>query len=576
MSKLFKALLGTDLKADVCFCSNFETVIFTTPTVETVDGGTTTRYQNATLTQTLTSVVTLGLTETIVETIEADWTADTVVDQTVTVIQSEAVETEQHKTTTLDYVTPASTSVVQNETSEISTTEVRETTTTITPTVVVTLATTTIPPVEFSESEAAVGTSDADDGALTTVESVRTIAGGNTTTVHVTSDKFVTETLISTVEESDQVCDVASTAFVTITATVVASPSPEEPATSFVTEIDGTTVTYRTTIFDTRVETIIHTVVEDLSSAPSATTTSDVLAEPGEPLSTTSLPLSEVETATESVFFTTTLQVTETLDVVETSEVARTDRVFTTVTIPGRTHATTNVVTVTLQPEPAETLEMNTETEVQTIVETEVLTSILTNVETQVSEITSGGALTTVIIPGRTSTVEARTTITVQPAPDAVETMEDVTTVFEEVHTTEMVVPITEYQTLTRTDLVTQTIVRTIDGSQVQQETTRVEEATEVVTITQTIGLNTTLVVTADVETTATLTTTAPSFDPAKNSTITTTLVSTGHVVEGTPMQHTTTSAVLVSGVEKRAESLSKGGPFMSLLLAIAGLLILF
>ncbi|KAL2752715.1 hypothetical protein ACRALDRAFT_2061182 [Sodiomyces alcalophilus JCM 7366] len=136
------------------------------------------------------------------------------------------------------------------------------------------------------------------------------------------------------------------------------------------------------------------------------------------------------------------------------------------------------------------------------------------------------------------------------------------------------VVAITEYHTITHTEMVTRTILATVSGSIVEQETAEVALSKELVTVTRTLQRNTTVTLTG---TSGHKVTPVPVFLTA-NGTAITTLLSTG--TPGTMMPFangTTTAPVLVSGGEKGAEPFRVGGGayFCSaIVLAAAALLI--
>ncbi|KAF3345826.1 Granaticin polyketide synthase putative ketoacyl reductase 2 [Verticillium dahliae VDG2] len=540
-----------------------DTVVADDTVVETINGGTITRYRNATHTFTQYQTVTSGVTEAIVETILATETAEiveTVIGSTLTVIEHSmatltvTVDAEESSvvapevtstvmaseessslipppvTSTVTVSGGVSSAISSDVTTEVasssvssslstSSTSTTETTITVTPTVSLTTTVTVEAPTDVA-----------------TIMATTTVVGG-TTTIRVTRDHTVFTTLIPVQTEVPETCAAGQTVLITVTK--VASPVPVEttttvyPTTSVVTHTRHGIVTV--TFLTTEVQTVVQTLSTEFEM-----TTSDVLAQPGTPIkaSTTSSFSSEAPvTETQVLTLTETDIATHTVSIIESAVLTTKVSMFTTITVRiGTTTLHGGVVTVTVEPpSSAPSSPVAEDADVQTVTKTEYATEHLT------APTASDAAHETKTIYA-TATQELSVTVTNPIVVSA---------------------PITLYSTITHTALVTHTLQTTIDGTLIEHAATALETSTEVLTLTRTIGLNSTVLVTAG------LSTHAP---PPANET------RSLHVSGFLPGPGANATASLawpveVSGGEKRADARAS---VFSLVLAFAALLCLF
>ncbi|KAM0591679.1 hypothetical protein ACHAPN_007160 [Verticillium nonalfalfae] len=531
------------------------TVVADGTVVETINGGTITRYRNATHTFTQYQTVTSGVTEAVIETILATETAEiveTVIGSTLTVVEHSmatltvTVDAEESSvvapevTSTVmaseesSFLIPpsvtstaivsggASSAISSDMTTEVASSSVSsnfststtETTVTVTPTVSLTTTVTVEAPTDVA-----------------TIMATTTVVGG-TTTVRVTRDHTVFTTLIPVQTEVPQTCAADQTVFITVTE--VASPMPVEttttvyPTTSVVTHTRHGIVTV--TFLTTEVQTVVQTLSTEFEM-----TTSDVLAQPGTPIkASTTSPLSSEAPVTETQVLTLTETdiATHTVSVIESAVLTTKVSMFTTITIRiGTTTLHGGVVTVTVEaPSPAPSSPVAEDADVQTVTKTEYATEHLT--------------APTPSVPGSDAAHETKTIYETETHALSVTATDPIV----------VSAPMTLYSTVTHTALVTRTMQTTVDGTLVEQAATALETSTEVLTLTRTIGLNTTALVTATGETRSLH---VSGFLPGPGANATASMA----------------WPVEVSGGEKRADARAS---VFSLVLAFAALLCLF
>ncbi|KAG7121689.1 hypothetical protein HYQ45_014381 [Verticillium longisporum] len=504
-----------------------DTVVADDTVVETINGGTITRYRNATHTFTQYQTVTSGVTEAIVKTILATETAEiveTVIGSTLTVVEhSMATLTVTVDAEESSVVAPEVASSSVSSSSRSSSISTTETTVTVTPTVSLTTTVTVEAPMDIA-----------------TIMATTTVVGG-TTTIRVTRDHTVFTTLIPVQTEVPQTCAADQTVFITVTE--VASPMPVEttttvyPTTSVVTHTRHGIVTV--TFLTTEVQTVVQTLSTEFEM-----TTSDVLAQPGTPIeaSTTSSFSSEARvTETQVLTLTETDIATHTVSVIESAVLTTKVSMFTTITVRiGTTTLNGGVVTVTVEPpSPAPSSPVAEDADVQTVTKTEYATEHLT---APTPDVPAGAATKTETI------YETETRALSATATDHIVVS----------------APITLYSTVTHTALVTRTVQTTVDGTLVEQAATALETNTEVLTLTRTIGLNTTVLVTGTGVSTHAL----PPAGETRS-------LHVSGFLPGPGANATTSMAwpVEVSGGEKRADARAS---VFSLVLAFAALLCLF
>ncbi|EEY20641.1 predicted protein [Verticillium alfalfae VaMs.102] len=451
-----------------------DTVVADDTVVETINGGTITRYRNATHTFTQYQTVTSGVTEAVIETILATETAEiveTVIGSTLTVVEHSmatltvTVDAEESSvvapevtstvmaseessslippsvTSTAIVSDGASSAISSDMTTEVASSSVSsnfststtETTVTVTPTVSLTTTVTV---------EAPTG--------VATIMATTTVVGG-TTTVRVTRDHTVFTTLIPVQTEVPQTCAADQTVFITVTE--VASPMPVEttttvyPTTSVVTHTRHGIVTV--TFLTTEVQTVIQTLSTEFEM-----TTSDALAQPGTPIkaSTTSSLSSEAPvTETQVLTLTETDIATHTVSVIESAVLTTKVSMFTTITIRiGTTTLHGGVVTVTVEaPSPAPSSPVAEDADVQTVTKTEYATEHLT--------------APTPSVPGSDAAHKTKTIYETETHALSVTVIDPIV----------VSAPMTLYSTVTHTALVTRTMQTTVDGTLVEQAATR-------------------------------------------------------------------------------------------------------
>ncbi|ROT35893.1 hypothetical protein SODALDRAFT_352764 [Sodiomyces alkalinus F11] len=354
-----------------------------------------------------------------------------------------------------------------------------------------------------------------------------------------------------------------SVVIATVTVTEDQIPSPTEtailsanPANATISGTgqetwSDTTVTFTPTV------TLTRTVTEDHPLVKSNTTGSGVV--------------STIESTTTVVGSTSTIHITRDNTVYTTLMPQSTEHPDDESELSGTVYIT---VTQTVTPTATEAKTTGIFKPFGQDKEPSTVTSTMTDCSTEVGVLEApevNTEVTTPVIGGYTTTVGVEVTVTVHPANQTSPRSETVTFTTPVTYIPPSdVVAVTEHHTITHTEMVTRTILATVNGSVIEQETAEAELSQELVTITRTV----TLTGASDHAVTP-----VPVF-PRANGTTITTLLSTG--TSGPAMSFsnaTTTTAVLVSGGEKRAElfgvGVGGGAYFSSIVIVAAAALLL-